>query len=453
MLEKQMWMKFAPDIVTEWRQLMEEGRAVEAFREQCERIGKLPETEDHEAEARELCRQMRKAPMRADYPYTEPSDYEGIRKYATGNGVSDWRKLYGLERLQGKISGAWTGRISGCLLGKPMECLRTESINEVLKSTGNYPMERYVDSREFPEGLAEKLDHDPHAQWRKCWIDRINGKAPVDDDTNYTVLAMKLVDEYGPDFRPDDVLEAWLYWMPMFSACTAERVAYRNAAMGMRAPETAVHENPYREWIGAQIRGDFFGYINPGNPGRAAEMAWRDASISHVKNGIYGEMFVAAMIAEAAVTEDVEQVIETGLKEIPANSRLTEKVCQVLEWYREDLSEEEVFGRIHEIYDEYDQHQWCHTISNAMIVTAALLYGGKDFGKTICLAVQTGFDTDCNAATAGSVLGMLLGETGIPEYWSKPYNRVLQTSIGGYGEVTIDQLAAKTMRLLAGDSD
>ena len=203
--------------------------------------------------------------------------------------------------------------------------------------------------------------------------------------------------------------------------------------------------NPYREWIGAQIRGDYFGYINPGNPRLAAEMAWRDASISHVKNGIYGEMFVAAMIAVAACTGDVEEIIRQGLAEIPATSRLYEDVMAVVNAYHAGVSQQECFAMIHQKYDEYTEHGWCHTISNAMIVVAALLYGEGDYGRSICMAVETGFDTDCNGATVGSVLGMANGLRSIPEYWTNPIRDRLHTTIFGVDTVKISDRVKMTL--------
>ena len=207
-----------------------------------------------------------------------------------------------------------------------------------------------------------------------------------------------------------------------------------------------MYMNPYREWIGAQIRGDYFGYINPGDPKMAAEMAWRDASISHVKNGIYGEMFIAAMIAVAAVTNNAEEIILGGLAEIPHTSRLAEDVMSVLDAYKNGKTHADVLAMVNAKYDEYTAHGWCHTISNAMIVAAALLYGAGDFGKSICLAVQTGYDTDCNGATVGSVFGMANGVASIPEYWTKPINNKIHTSIFGIGTVNITDCAEKTMK-------
>ena len=107
--------------------------------------------------------------------------------------------------------------------------------------------------------------------------------------------------------------------------------------------------NAYREWIGAQIRADFFGWAAPGRPERAAEWAWRDACISHVKNGIYGEMWVAAMLAAAWTTDDVEKIIRAGLGEIPAKSRLAAEIHKVLGWKRDGWTFGQAIDQIQDV--------------------------------------------------------------------------------------------------------
>lgn len=91
-------------------------------------------------------------------------------------------------------------------------------------------------------------------------------------------------------------------------------------------------------------------------------MAWRDASISHIKNGIYGEMFVAAMLACAAVTDDIYDIINGGLAQIPSTSRLYQEISFVLQQHKNGTACEACFADIHAKYNEYSEHDWCHTI-------------------------------------------------------------------------------------------
>src|SRR5205823_6635998 len=166
---------------------------------------------------------------------------------------------------------------------------------------------------------------------------------------------------YGPDFTAAHVGHAWQMKLPYLLVYTAERVAYRNLVDGLTPPETASYRNPYREWIGAQIRADLRGWACPGAPERAAELAFRDAALSHVKNGIYGEMFFAAAIAAAFATESVEKALDVGLSEIPANCRFAEAIHETMRWVREDGDPERTTDRIHEVYGRYHR---VHTINN-----------------------------------------------------------------------------------------
>jgi len=372
-----------------------------------------------------------------EFSYHEPSDLPGIHE-ARPEGPRSLGVGLAEEVLRQKTLGGWTGRVAGCMLGKPVEGWDRQQIRDLLELCEEYPLEDYVPppaSKDERAGLSEE-----ELELRRGHITR----GVRDDDTDYSIIGLRAMERHGKAFQPADIARFWLQHLPYECTYTAERAAYRNFVNEIWPPGSATWRNPYREWIGAQIRADAWGWASPGRPQEAAELAFRDASISHTRNGIYGEMWVAAMLAAAFVADDAEQVVRMGLSEIPHNCRLSEAIGKVLAWWHEDESADATLSRILEHYEPYHK---VHTINNAAIVATALLWGEKDFTRSIGLAVMAGLDTDCNGATVGSVVGVMIGEPNIPVHWKDPLNDRLESVVCGDTRVRISDLAARTLPL------
>jgi ADP-ribosylglycohydrolase len=441
---KHIWLYLSKtDLQTERLQCVQEGKELEPEEEEFARVEVLDlENLADQPAAQALLDRTAALPVRADFPYHEPSDLEGIRATRPATRVELPSLRLSDGELRDKAYGAWLGRVAGCLLGKPVEGWRRPAMWGYLKETGRFPLSGYF-SLDAPAEVREKYG----VRSNRCFIENVEFM-PEDDDTNYTTTGLAIMKRRGPGFTPLDVANFWLAEIPLLHTCTAERVAYRNLSLLIPPPASAAVRNPYREWIGAQIRADFWGYAAPGNPELAAEFAWRDACISHVKNGIYGEMWAAAMIAAAFVTDDLDAIIEAGLAQIPERCRLAEDVRSVVQWRRDGLSYDAAGERIHEKWDENRAHDWCHAISNAMVVVLGLLWGEKRFGDTLTRAVQACFDTDCNGATAGSVIGILHGAAEIPRHWTAPFNDTMETGVTGFHRVRLSEMAEETVRLM-----
>jgi ADP-ribosylglycohydrolase len=448
LFKNQSWLRAAEDVAIEMRQLVDEGKDITSLLTHGEQMLKALDSEKEQLAVR-LFLQIKQLPMQRGYAFDEPSELSSIkakRKIASINkAISDSDNA-----SFNKIYGGWIGRCAGCLLGQPVEWWTRERIRGLLDSTENWPVSRYISS-DISVALREKykvVDQGKvYGSNRINWINNVDGM-PEDDDTNYTILALKLLEEKGRDFVPEDVGEMWLKNLPVFHTCTAERIAYKNMLNLIPPPMSAEFQNPYREWIGAQIRADLYGYINPGDPEMAAEMAWRDACISHTKNGIYGAMYVAAMIAHAFVSTDAKEMVFTGLSQIPQNSRLYKQVMSTVKSVDEGASLEGIFDRIHKAYDQRDPHCWTHVIPNAMIVTASLLTAHGDFGRAIGGSISCGFDTDCNGATVGSIMGIMLGANALPAAWKDPLRDTVRSGVDGFAVSSISDLAKRTVKFI-----
>lgn len=367
------------------------------------------------------------------FPYVEPSTLDEIRAERPDGPRRMELNLTDAQMLD-RIHGAWLGRAAGCALGKPVEQgWHKDQIDSYLQFAGALPLNDYIPLVDgHPEGLKPRLPD--------CTRGMIHYMAR-DDDMDYTIIGLHVLENYGLDFTSRNVANSWLGRLPYYLVYTAERIAYRNLVNGLWPPESATHRNPYREWIGAQIRADSWGYAAPGWPEKAAEFAFRDAAVSHVKNGIYGEMFVAAMLAGSLVTSDVEETIEIGLSEIPRNCRLAEAVRDTVEWSKELTGWEQIWAKINEKYGHY---HGAHTINNAALVVMGLMAAQGDYETSIVVAVRGGWDTDCNGATAGSVCGMMLGADALPEKWVGVLNDRLMSAVLGFSECKISDLARRS---------
>ncbi|MBO0517749.1 ADP-ribosylglycohydrolase family protein, partial [Streptomyces beijiangensis] len=232
-----------------------------------------------------------------------------------------------------RLHAAWLGRAAGCLLGKPVEKLPLQAIRSLAKATGNWPLTTWFTA----EGVPDALLHEH--PWNKrsaptSLAENINGM-PEDDDLNYPLLNLLLLQRHTRRFTTAHVAQLWLDELPAARTFTAERIAYRNLLLGIEPPHTATHHNPFREWIGASIRADIHGWTNPGDPAAAAEQAHRDAALTHTANGVYGAMFVAATIAAAATGDhDIHQCLQSGLAAVPPDSRLAQAIRHGIETAR-----------------------------------------------------------------------------------------------------------------------
>ncbi|MEU7005952.1 ADP-ribosylglycohydrolase family protein [Streptomyces sp. NPDC046332] len=343
--------------------------------------------------------------------------------------------------LRDRLHAAWLGRAAGCLLGKPVEKLPLPAIRALARAAGNWPLTTWFTETGVPADLLAAHPWNRRSAATSL-AENIDGM-PEDDDLNYPLLNLLLLQRYGRGFSTADVARLWLDELPAGRTFTAERVAYRNLLDGIEPPLTAVHRNPFREWIGAQIRADVHGWTNPGDPGAAAEQAYRDAALTHTANGVHGALFVAATIAAAAGgTADVHQALAAGLAVVPPRSRLARAVRLGIETARTTPGFDTVVDRLHTALGGY---HWVHAVPNSALLAAALTHGDGDFSRTICAAVSGGWDTDSNGATAGSVAGLLAGHPDrLPERWTSPLKNRLSTSIPSFDGIGFDTLAELT---------
>ena len=376
--------------------------------------------------------EIRNLPIDKDLAIKEPNELNSIKLLRPPGPRLLWKK-FNKEQYLEKIEGALLGRMAGCTLGAPVEFWSIEKMEMLARETGmNFPPTDYWTY--VPDPFEKRYETSTRESYT---LTKMNG-VPVDDDIMYTILGLLVVEEFGPDFSTEQVGKAWLKYIPF--ACTAEKIALENLKSGISAYEAGEKNNPYCEWIGADIRSDPWGYLAPGMPERAAEMAYRDAYLSHRRQGIYGAMFFSAAIAAAFAVDHPVKAIEISLTEIPKGCALAKAVCWALEIAPQIQNYRQARNAVEQRFKGMSR---VHTINNACLTIFGLTIGGTDFTRVIGETVAMGMDNDCTAATAGSIVGAIVGKQGIPSRWYERFNNVVQSYLIGKSVFKINELVER----------
>jgi ADP-ribosylglycohydrolase len=379
---------------------------------------------------------------RSDWPYEEPESLDDILQAMPAHPLAG--SALGQPspaQLANRILGGWLGRIAGCNLGKPIEngdFWTPSRIRAYLEMADAYPLRDYIPAlNPMPGGFQF------HRSWPETTRGALRGSAR-DDDIDYSILGVWLLEHYGLELSPSAVANAWLSFLPYLQVFTAERAVMVNLLHNVPIALVGEARNPYREWIGALIRADAVGWTLPGRPDAAARLVYFDASLSHRCNGIYAAMWGAALVSLACVAATVGEAVEQSLQYVPVRTRLSEALNGVHDLYRSGCTWEAAVGDIRE---RFGQYSWVHSINNACLITAGLLWGEGDFAATVGLTVQGGWDTDSNGATAGSVAGAVLGADKLPRNFIEPLEDRTRSAVFGFDNSRISELARRTTDL------
>ena len=342
------------------------------------------------------------------------------------------------EFYRNKLRGAFLSRAAGCTLGAPVEGWTTLRMEEYARELGTeFPCTDYWANTPIPD--TPRYIYNTFRDYTKPYLKGV----PCDDDIGFTLLSLFIAEEgHGTNFTLEDVKNAWLKYITL--AYTAEEIALANLRAGVPAEKAAEINNPYYEWIGADIRCDGYGYLAPGDPEKAAHMAQTDAYISHRGEGVYGSRFFAAAVSWAFACSDVRESLEKGLEYIPEQSELFKGVRWALDIW-DTVGD---YRRAEALVDErYPGMHNVHTINNACLTVFGLALGKKDIGKVISNCVAMAHDCDCTAATAGSVAGAAYGIDALDKKWYEPFGDTVFSFYNGPRSYSINEILARYEKL------
>lgn len=316
-----------------------------------------------------------------------------------------------------KTYSGWLGKIIGIRLGAPFEGWDDEKIAAFFGDVKGYV-----------------VNYDTFA---------------ADDDSNGPLFFTRAVLDYQThNITPTHVAQTFLNCIPNEHGffwwgreLSSEHTAYRNLQNGIEAPLSgSLQQNgkELSEQIGGQIFIDGFALIAQDNTRKAVKMAEASAKVTHDGEGVMGAKFIAACISLAYKYHDIDRIIQKAFTYIDPNSTYYEVVNQMYKLHKEGYTFEETFSYLKKHYWKDKYQGVCHIIPNAGIIAIALLYGDNDYVKSVSLACQMGFDTDCNVGNVGCILGVMCGiqdenhPHGIPAYLIQPINdTILASSILG----------------------
>ncbi len=280
----------------------------------------------------------------------------------------------------------------------------------------------------------------------------------ADDDTNGPIYFIRAMRDYQLKPTAQEVGKTWvnyaadghgMFWWGGYGIST-EHTAYANLRAGIEAPRSgSIEQNgqAVAEQIGGQIFIDSWGWVNPGNPQRAADMAATAAAVAHDGEGLNGARFVAGMVAAAFSAKSVNELFETGLSLIPEKSEYARVVTAVRALYQENPDNWRDCRDMLTCDFGYDRYPGvCHIIPNAGALALAMLYGEGDLPRTVEIATMCGWDTDCNAGNAGAIIGTFEGVQPGWDKYRKPINDIVIAS-GVTGTLNIVDIPSFTREL------
>lgn len=284
---------------------------------------------------------------------------------------------------------------------------------------------------------------EPH---QLTFYDPVPREPSANDDLDLQMLWLKALEERGTRINARILGEYWLSFIPV--NWNEYGVGKANMRDGFLPPISGQLRNEkWRDSNGAWIRSEIWACIAPGCPSLAARYAYEDACVDHGGGeGTYAELFTAALESAAFMESDRDRLIEIGLSYIPPDCALAESIGAAIEAHSRGL---DLMAAREAVIEASKSTGWFMAPQNVAFVVLGWLYGGGDFGKALCAAVNCGDDTDCTGATLGSILGIIHGTKGIPEQWRAPVGDAIKTvAIANFEPPkTLGELTDRTVRM------